>query len=174
MSQNGNGPAELLPSKQRCSTHSQYGRERLARKALQSLAHRVSDSGSLRNPLSSTGLRRWPARALPLPLDYSAPHPSAWRDFNPPDSCATQHNTTGVSAPCPASILCSMKTLSIRQRLSMEMAMPAATSTPVKTVEVKLRALIGVEDLRHSVLRPAPLPRAAMQKCHPSMPATRG
>src|SRR6476659_2219302 len=41
----------------------------------------------------------------------------------------------------------SMKTLSIqRPRPSMEMAMPAATSTPVK-------ALIGVEDLRRAALR---------------------
>src|SRR6516162_2009044 len=40
--------------------------------------------------LSSTGLRRWPARHYPC-LWIQRPSSERWRDFNPPDSCATQH-----------------------------------------------------------------------------------
>src|SRR6516165_4626142 len=40
--------------------------------------------------LSSTGLRRWPARHYPC-LWIQRPSSERWRDFNPPDSRATQH-----------------------------------------------------------------------------------
>src|SRR6516165_11816297 len=40
--------------------------------------------------LSSTGLRRWPARHYPC-LWIQRPSSERWRDFNPPDSHATQH-----------------------------------------------------------------------------------
>src|ERR1700741_3085986 len=40
--------------------------------------------------LSSTGSRRWPARHYPC-LWIQRPSSERWRDFNPPDSCATQH-----------------------------------------------------------------------------------
>ena len=40
--------------------------------------------------LSSTGLRRWPARHYPC-LWIQRPSSERWRDFNRPDSHATQH-----------------------------------------------------------------------------------
>ena len=46
--------------------------------------------------LSSTGLRRWPARHYPC-LWIQRPSSERWRDFNPPGSRATQHTLR----PCP-------------------------------------------------------------------------
>src|SRR6516165_12610600 len=53
--------------------------------------------------LSSTGFRRWPARHYPC-LWIQRPSFERWKDFNPPDSSATQHTLRGSPSLPDASV----------------------------------------------------------------------
>jgi hypothetical protein len=58
--------------------------------------------------LSSTGLRRWPARHYPC-LWIQRPSSERWRDFNPPHSCATQHTLRPCPTPAVTAACCNVE-----------------------------------------------------------------
>src|SRR5262245_37634774 len=58
--------------------------------------------------LSSTGLHRRPARHYPC-LWIQRPSSERWRDFNPPDSRATQHTLRSSQPLSGASVLSSVR-----------------------------------------------------------------
>ena len=58
--------------------------------------------------LSSIGLRRWPARNYPC-LRIQRPSSERWSDFNPPDSCATQHTLRPSPTPAVTAAYCDVE-----------------------------------------------------------------
>src|SRR6516164_2642612 len=73
--------------------------------------------------LSSTGLHRRPARHYPC-LWIQRPSSERWRDFNPPDSRATQHTLRATPPLLLASVLTLLRVVRLSFSLCIEKQVP--------------------------------------------------